>query len=193
MALQRKILCITNAALLSASVYASAPESGANQAPVPAVVAGANWMGTFKTIGVAAVSSAGTYYAMDEINRRMNMGIQNPYLTSAAAMVAVISICSGGGLFAAAPVQHNSARAQANSIDQASPSRQHTTQDVKARLQAVRQSGFWSSRQNPAIERAELENIARTLNEAVVFLQNRKDHYKELCESLQEKLDQARM
>ena len=191
MMLQRKILCITNAALLGVSVYASAPESVANQAPVPAVVAGANWMGTFKTMGVAAVSSAGTYYVMDEINRRMNMGIQNPYLTSTAAMVAAISLYSAGGLFAAAPTQHNSARGQAARMEQASPSRQYTTQDVKARLQAVRQSGFWSSRQNPVIERTELENIARTLNEAVTFLQHRKDHYKMLSESMKEKLDQA--
>lgn len=191
MALQRKILCITNAALLSASIYASAPESGASQSPVPAAVAGANWMGTFKTIGVAAVSSAGTYYAMDEINRRMNMGIPNPYLTSAAAMVAVTSICSGGGLFAAAPIKQGGTSVPPTSVTDASPSRNHTVK--KAIGRAPQTERFL--RGSVVTDADKIKELTASLN----ALHERKEHYKGLLaqqgvevRSMKEELDQAR-
>lgn len=187
MALKRKILCITSAALLSASVYAFAPDNlGDDQASAPTAVGVVNWT-AFKTVSLASVCSGGTYWALNEMNRRMNMGIENPYVISAAAMVAAFTLYSGGAY--GASVETPRGGPAAVSVADASPSRGYGTVDVKEKLKKLeRARGLFSGGKNQAMERAELEEIARTLNNAVTFLQNRKDHYKVLHKNSTEEL-----
>lgn len=191
MTLQRKILCITNAALLSASVYASAPDANdVNQVSVPAAVGSVDWTKAFKTVSLASVCSGTTYWALNEINRRMNMGIQNPYITSVAAVIAVVGLY-GGELCASVPTQQNGiVGAPATGVEDASPSRTATSIDIDERLSAVETAtGPFSNARNHAAAYITLKNAVTELNRAVGVLKVQKDKYKQDAQRLQKDRD----
>ncbi len=180
MTLSRRLLCMTNVALLSASVYATAPDFSDAGSETAHVSVSVHWANTLKAIGLAMVGSGGAYMVMDEINRRMDMGIENPYLTSVSAIVAAAVLYSGD-VFASTPSQQGVNKLAALGVTDASPSGKYATVNVKQKLQALeRATGFFSDRKNREIEHVELLEIARILNESVAFLQGRKDHYKGL-------------
>lgn len=116
MTLSRRLLCMTNVALLSASVYATAPDfSDAGSVTAPAVRR-VSWNGISVTCALAAVASYVAYNDAEEVNRMMEMNIHGMYYGGVAAVLVVGAALCSGQLYATTPAS-SSADGSRSSVD----------------------------------------------------------------------------
>jgi len=103
------------------------------------------------------------------------MGIQSPYLTSVAAIVAAVSLYNGT-LFASAPAQGGRSGAPVTGVTDASPSRNAQPIDIEDRLKAVETAtGLFANNRNHASAYQTLRSAVNELNASVTVLRLRKD------------------